>query len=148
MRQTAENVKAGGLFCVQANEFQYSSRVSKRFCGAFSSDLSKHLKSFLEKGAAVPSGAKCWWCGEKTFTKCMICMVPLHNLPARGERKGYSCSVDWHNAGNFGLGFDDCRRLKSKKNVNWALPSERAKKANLIEIEAIKNNAQTESGPL
>ncbi|CAJ1953548.1 unnamed protein product [Cylindrotheca closterium] len=140
-RQTAVSVSTGGQHCVLIDELD-NARKSKRLCGAFNhTELSKHLASFLEKGASISSGSKCAWCGEKAYQRCTICKVPLHNFPAKGMHKGKSCSVDWHNDSNFGLGYKDCKSLASKASVNWSLPSLAAKKANMEHIDGL-------SGPI
>lgn len=131
----------GGQFSVQDEEYSNFSR-SKRHCGAFenaSNDnaLHIHLRTFLEPKALVKSGSKCAWCRELAYTRCTLCQVPLHNFPTKGKHIGKTCSVEWHNANNFGLAFADSKTLRSKIGVNWHLPSEAAKKANKSHIEFI-----------
>ena len=133
-RNTATSVSSGGQHSVLPEELQ-DAKKTKRLCGSFQGNLSEHLKSFLEKG--IKRGAKCDWCGEKTFTKCNICDIPLHNFPTRGQHVGYSCSVDWHNAANFGLGYKDAKELKSKQGVMWCMPSKAAASANQEHIDNI-----------
>jgi len=136
-RNTAASVASGGQYCVSIDEVE-SAKKSQRICGSFQLDLAEHLRSFLGKG--IKNGAKCVWCGEKTFTKCKICDVPLHNFPTRGKHVGYACSINYHNASTFGLGFQDCKTLGSKEGVKWTMPSQAAVKANSEHVDKIIAN--------
>ena len=126
-KQTATNVTAGGQFCVVIDEYKQAKTRSKRLCGFFQESLIEHMQSFLDyKKSKIKNGAKCYWCGEKTYTKCTICGVPLHNLPVKGEHFSKACSLEWHNDGNFGLAYRDAKELPSKAGVNWTMPSRAA----------------------
>ncbi|CAJ1934504.1 unnamed protein product [Cylindrotheca closterium] len=87
-----------GKRCIMIDGLEATKKTKRPRVVYHHADLSKHLKSFLEKKATISSGAKCVWCNEKAYTRCTICGVPLHNFPAKGVHKGKSCSVDWHNA--------------------------------------------------
>ena len=133
-RNTATTVASGGQYCVSMEEVD-GAKKNKRICGTYEPDLAEHLRSFLAKGCK--NGAKCAWCGEKTYSKCNICDVALHNFPTRGKHVGYACSVEWHNCSNFGLGFKDSKTLESKNGIKWTLPSNAAVKSNQQHIEAL-----------
>ena len=129
-RQTAASVASAGAHSVQAVEFA-SAKSTKRLCGDFG-QLADHLRSFVieQDKARIKSGAKCAWCSQLAYTKCVICDVPLHNFPAKGKCRGMSCSLEYHNDIRFGLGFEDCKTLDSKAGVNWCMPSKATQKSN------------------
>ena len=45
------------------------------------------------------------------------------------------CSLKYHDPECFGLGYMDCKLLKSKKGITWQFPSNAARKANKKHIE-------------
>jgi len=55
----------------------------------------------------------------------------------RGQHVEYACSINYHNASTFGLGFKDCKTLGSKEGVKRTMPSQAAVKANSEHIDKI-----------
>ena len=136
-QQTAKSVGPGGLQSVKAEKFVEAKK--KRLICSFG-DLVAHLESFNENNAAIKSGRKCAWHWEITFTKCMICDIPLHHLPVRGNNRGKICSVHYHHKGLFCLGYYDSKTLESKRDVIWCYPvSNAAQKSNRCHIEKLDN---------
>lgn len=135
---TRASVGIGGDFCIGQDDFNAAKR--RKRIELDPTELAQHFRSFLDSDAQIKSGAKCAWCSLKTYTRCTICKVPLHNFPARGVFRGASCSLDWHNSGLFGLGYLDSISIPSKAGVNWSMPSREAMKAN---VEHMKELAKT-----
>jgi len=127
IRLSSKSISSGGDSCLDVEEYREAMR-SKRFC-TDSTQLAQHFCS-IERHPSSKSGRNCVWCNTKTYTFCRECGVPLHHFPQKGKNKNKPCSLYYHDPDCFGLGYVDCKELKSKKNVLWTNPSKAAKQAN------------------
>ena len=98
---------------------QYKSilKHSDRICTDLTS-YERHVTSIV----TYKNPAKCAVCGLKTYKKCELCGVPLHNMDIKGPGKGKNCALHWHNDSYLGLCFDDRKfmRLTSKQWKIWS----------------------------
>ena len=125
-RLSATTVSSSGSFCVEVDKFR-EAVSSGQICDDVTK-LASHLCSF--ERCKAKCGNICHWCGETTYTKCTKCNVALHNFPIKGEHRNKSCSLYYHDPNCFGLGYWDCKTLKSRKGITWQIPSAAAKQAN------------------
>jgi len=131
---SAATVASGGSHALSSAEYK-EAKSSGRLCKDLS-ELAEHLASFVRN--STKGGVNCHWCGEKTYTICGKCGVPLHNFPTKGNNKGAACSVLYHDPRCFGLGCVDCTgkdAVPSRRGIKWQMPSKAAKKANKEHIE-------------
>ena len=130
---SATTVASGGSAALSTQEYK-EALESGRLCTSLGA-LAEHLKSFVKNPSKC--GVNCHWCGEKAYTICGKCGVPLHNFPAKGQQKGAACSVLYHDPHCFGLGCQDCsgKGVPSRRGIKWQLPSAAAKKANRKHIQ-------------
>jgi len=131
----AKSVRTGGERCANIEEFN-EAKKNKRLCGDLG-NLSEHLLSFCQPGSRFNHGAKCAFCGETCYTKCLICNVPLHNFPKKGKSDGKDCSIHYHNDARFGLAYRDAKELGSKSGVKWVLPCKAVQDANAKHIRTL-----------
>ena len=109
-----------------------------RICGDLGS-LADHLQTFTTASSRKKSPGKCAYCGVKTYTKCTICDVYLHNFPVKGQYKDAdmkpACSIHWHDKARFGMAKNDTENLRSKQGMRWKEPSAKALEANKQHID-------------
>ena len=67
----------------------------------------------------------------------------LHIMPVRGEAKGKTCFINYHNSMLFGLGRDDCW-LNGTKRKEWCEPSNAEKSRNTTHITKIQEEVENE----
>jgi hypothetical protein len=113
-------------------------RTKSRLCGDFG-NLHSHLETFYEPAAKIKYGKKCEWCGDDTYTKCLVCDAALHFFPTKGNSKGKACAIHYHNEMCFGLAFKDHQVLhKKKKSTDWVEPTKYATNKNRLHILGLK----------
>ena len=112
-------------------------RMKSRLCGDFGC-LSDHLATFCEPAAKIKYGKQCEWCGEATFTRCLVCGAALHFYPTTGKNKGKGCAIHYRNEMSFGLGFKDQQVLHNKAKATWVEPTPHATNKNRHHIIALK----------
>jgi hypothetical protein len=112
-------------------------RTKSRLCGDLG-HLSDHLATFTEPAAKIKYGKQCEWCGEATFTQCLVCGVALHFYPTTGKNKGKGCAIHYHNEMCFGLGYKDHQVLHKQAKPSWVEPTQHATHKNRQHILALK----------
>ena len=138
-KKQAKSLKAGAALITPQTLKDASSTHSSRLCG----DLSKinhHLANCIGTKEGYKHGGECAFCGEKAFTKCGVCDVPLHNRPSKGEHKDKNCFMDYHNTCFFGMAYAD-RHLLNKTRTTWTKPTPQQlvqNKRNIKELTAAK----------
>ena len=113
-------------------------RTKSRLCGDLG-HLSSHLKTFHEPAAKIKFGKLCEWCGDVSYTKCLVCDVALHFFPTKGASQGKACAIHFHDEMCFGLGKKDQQVIHNKaKPPTWVEPSKHSTNKNRNHIIALK----------
>ena len=120
-KQAKKLVPEGAALITPKNLKEASSTRSSRLCGDLSK-LSHHLDNLKGTKDGYKHGGECAFCGEKAFTKCMVCGVALHHRPSKGPFRGKDCFMKYHNTSYFGMAYAD-RHLLNKTRTTWSEPS-------------------------
>ena len=74
-----------------------------RYCG----DLRELERHVAAAATGFKDGRRCAFCGELTYSKCVICDAPLCFFPLKGKNRGKLCYLHYHDITDFGLGYSN-----------------------------------------
>ena len=105
-KKQAKQLKPGTALVTPVMLKEASATRLSRLCGDLSK-ISHHLANIVGTKEGYKHGGECGFCGEKAWTKCSVCNVPLHHRPSRGPCKDKDCFMDYHNTCFYGMAFAD-----------------------------------------